>query len=339
LDQHERFWRGRSALAEGDAGASRPFAIVAAATGAGASSGAADAAVAPAPRPALGPEGGPGLAVPLALDASRLAEAPPKLWPALARAASATGCALVLSPDQLLARAELFRAARVATFLSVGPDSQATPGAARAAGGLLMRLASRGGAPAVLDGGALPGWVEACRALSGYQAPAAVSIPPGRRPPWRAIGEARAAGLAAVACEEGEGAAREPIAARVGRAAQAASAGGGVACLLGADEPPDGAELATLLAAGARTVVTPGPVEAALRHGGAFEGDWKALADALAHAVSTVWDDARRVARGAGCADPRDLGRDNLRALTYDAAALSGARLSGFDERLPWWVH
>jgi len=32
-------------------------------------------------------------------------------------------------------------------------------------------------------------------------------------------------------------------------------------------------------------------------------------------------------------------GRENLRALTYDAAALSGIKLAGYDERLPWWAH
>jgi hypothetical protein len=52
-----------------------------------------------------------------------------------------------------------------------------------------------------------------------------------------------------------------------------------------------------------------------------------------------VWDDAQRAAAQAGVRDPRDLTFEHLRALTYDAAALSGARLAGFDERLPWWAH
>jgi hypothetical protein len=290
-------------------------------------------------RPLFGPGGGPDLAVPLALDASGVGQAPPKLWLALARAAAAVGCAICLSPAQVAARVEVFRAARVVTLLAVGPDGPTAPATARAAGAVLLRLASREGVPALIDGAALPGWVEACRAITGYEAPVAASIPPGRRPPWWAVAEARAAGLGALLFEEGVWTAREPLAGAVGWAAQAEAAGSGIPCLLAHGDPPDGFTLSTLLAAGARMVLSAGPVEAAVRNEGSFAGDWKAHGDELAHALSVVWSDARRVARHAGCADPRDLTRDNLRATTYDAAALSGARLAGFDDRLPWWVH
>jgi hypothetical protein len=320
-----------------------PFALVAASAGAGATLGAgaalgSAAALADA-RPAFGPAGGPELAVPLAMDASGLDGGAPKLWLAIARAAATSGCAVVVTPDQLAARGEVLRAARVPTVLAVAPGRAVAPAGARAASAILLPLGGPDGVPALLDAAALPGWVEACRALGAYKVPVAVSIPPGRRPPWWALSESHASGLSAICFEPGAGASREPLAARLGRAAQAAAASSGLACLLGDAGPPDGETLCVLLAAGARTVVTAGPVEAAAREEGASAGDWKALGDQLSRAVGAVWDDARRTARSVGCADPRDLARDNLRARTYDAAALSGARLAGYDERLPWWVH
>jgi hypothetical protein len=129
------------------------------------------------------------------------------------------------------------------------------------------------------------------------------------------------------------------VAALLGRAAHAQVASAALAPLLAVVDPPDGLTLCTLLAGGARSIISTGPVEAALRHEASFGGDWKGHGDTLAHALSTVWADACRAAHAVGCADPRDLTRDNLRALSYDGAALSGLRLAGFDERLPWWVH
>lgn len=339
MDPDELFWRGRSAFStEGPPPApEHPFAFVAGTTGAGAASGPSPPA--PAARPAFGSCGGPDLTVPVALDATSVGTGQPKLWLALVRAAAAAGCGLVVTPEQIAARADVFRAARTVTFVSLAPGAATPPAAARAGSAFLLRLASPEGAPAVLEPRAFPGWVEAARALGAYDVPVAACIPPGRRPPWWALNEARDAGLAAIAFEEGHGHGREPLAARVGRAAQAAAAGGELAVLLGANDAPDGPSLATLLAAGARTVVTAGPVGAAVRHESASGGDWKGHGDALARALGVVWDDAHRIASMVGCADPRDLARDNLRALTYDAAALSGARLAGFDERLPWWVH
>ena len=151
--------------------------------------------------------------------------------------------------------------------------------------------------------------------------------------------EAVQAGLSGLAVSAGQEPFALPIAALLGSAARARAAAPKLPLILDSAGPADGASIATALAGGASLTLTRAPVQAAAAHEAAEGADWKALGDALARALRVSWEDAQRCAARAGLRDPREMTRENLRALTYDAAALSGAKLAGYEERLPWWAH
>jgi glutamate synthase domain-containing protein 2 len=67
--------------------------------------------------------------------------------------------------------------------------------------------------------------------------------------------------------------------------------------------------------------------------------DWKAAGQALANYLHALNDEVRVLAAAAGHRTIRGLSPEDLRAVTYDAAALSGVKLAGYERALPMWMH
>jgi hypothetical protein len=304
-----RFWAGASVFGpDGERAAgveSLSFALVPAGVGAGPEHSTVAGLV--SPRPLLGLEGLPAVRTPLLLDATRI-QGSPKDWAAIGRGAASAGCALLVRPAQARERKDLLKASSAPFAVALLPDEPAFPDSFGGAVLVVVGLESLSGAPAVLDESALPALLEAARAAAGYRCPASLLLSPGRVPSSGALRAAAEGGAKAVLLAEGRGSARLPLSALAGSSAPAG--------------------LATSL-----------PLRLTVKAGEAAGADWKAVGDQLSHALRTLWEDAQRAAAFAGERDPRDLSRENLRALTYDAAALSGVKLAGFDERLPWWAH
>ena len=333
-----RFWAARSVFA-GGAPAPSPlrFALAARSPTEGAAVG-RQPALLPL-RPALGVTGMPALRMPLLLDATGLGEATPKGWAAAARGASVAGAAIMVTPEQARARATVLKPSGVPLILRVSPGDALTPEAAGAAAAIGADLASPSGSPAVLAPDALPGLVEALRAVTEYRAPVFLIAAPGRVPAHRALQALASAGARGLCVAEPHGPHSYPPAALFGHAAVGRGAGAPMRSFVLSSEITDGPSLACALAAGHGLAASPFPLRVAFAEESATDADWKATGDRLAAALRVMGDDAQRASCQAGAADPRDLTFDHLRALNYDAAALSGARLAGFDERLPWWAH
>ncbi len=331
-----RLWAGESAFASGAAPHGLPFALLPV----GPTAGRDVPQVPPAlpARPMLGAKGAPPLRVPVLLDTTPLSLPEAKVWAALARGASAVGAGLLVSARQLKTHETVLKAAGVPLVLCAAPGEPLTPDLVAPCGALAALLAGPMGAPALPSEEGLAGLVEALRALSSYKAPVLLLVGPGRVPSAGALRAAGAAGAVGVGLQEGEGPQTLPFAALAGDA-QRVRARGAASAFLVTDAVTDGVVLALAMAAGSGLVATSLPVRLAAEAERATEADWKATGDRLGTALRTLWQDAKRAAGAAGVKDPRDLGPDNLRALTYDAAALSGARLAGYGERLPWWTH
>jgi len=334
---YDPFWQGESMFEGGTSRPAAPFSFVPAGLG-----GASDVGRPPGAlraRAMLGLNGVAPLAAPLALDVSWAPDASPKLHLALARACGSLGAALCLNPAQLAARAEVIKAAKVPVILSVAPGETASSSLCAKADLLLLRLHGDGGAPALLGESALPPYVEAARAMGGYRVPICVGTSGAAVPEAPMLKEAVQAGLSGLAISAGAQPLALPIAALLGAAARAKAAAPKLPLILDAAGPAEGASIAAALAGGGALALSRAPVQATAAHEAFEAADWKALGDALARALRVSWEDAQRCAARAGLRDPRDLTRENLRALTYDAAALSGIKLAGYDERLPWWAH
>jgi hypothetical protein len=333
-----RFWAGRSVFGAGEERPPTvPFALCPADPLDGAAVGRAPS-VLPA-RAALGIKGMPLLRMPFVLDATSMSEGAARSWAASARGASAAGAALLVTPDQAKARSTVLKASGVPLLLRVAPGDALTPEVANSAAALGLALASESGAPAVMAQDALPGLVEAARALTEYRAPVFFIAAPGRVPARGALRAAAASGVRALCLAAPAGPARFPMAALVGYGSAGRGGDPPMPAFIVSDEVGDGLALACALAAGSGLAGSGFPLRVAAAEESATDADWKATGDRLAAALRAVWEDAQRASAHAGVADPRDLTFEHLRALTYDAAALSGARLSGFDERLPWWAH
>mgnify|MGYP000394666343 CR=1 FL=1 len=331
-----RLWAGESAFAAGGSPHGLPFALVPSGPTAGGDVGRAPSAL--SARPLLGGKGAPALRVPIMLDTTQAPLPDAKVWAALCRGASAAGAALLVSPHQLKERETVLKAAGVPLILCAAPGEALTPELAAHCGALAARLSGPQGAPALPSEEGLSGLVEALRALSGYKSPVLLLAPPGRVPSAVALRAAAGAGAIGVGLIEGEGPQAQPFAALAGDAHRV-RARGPLPAFLATDAVTDGVALALAMAAGAGLLATALPVRLAAEAERATDADWKATGERLGALLRTLWQDAQRAASAAGVKDPRDLGPDNLRALTYDAAALSGARLAGFGERLPWWTH
>jgi len=334
--QAARLWAGLSAFAPGAEPHGLPFALAPSGPTAGADVGRQPYAL--PSRPLLGGRGAPALRVPVLLDATGTPLADTKVWAALGRGASAGGAALLVSHVQLKERETVLKAAGVPLVLCAAPGDPLTPELLAPCAAVAASLGAPYGAPALPSEEALPGLVEALRALTGYRAPVLLLAPPGRAPGAVALRAAAASGALGVGLLEGEGPDALPFAALAGEA-QRVRARATVPAFLVTDSATDGVALAVAMAAGAGLLATALPVRLAAEAERATDADWKATGDRLGALLRVLWQDAQRAAAAAGVKDPRDLGPENLRALSYDAAALSGARLSGYGERLPWWTH
>ncbi len=328
------FWAGQSIFrAGGNHEAARlPFALVARGPSSGRDLGAGPTTL-PA-RAALSLKGLPPARMPLLLDATPSLEGTSKGWAAAARGAAGAGAPLLVTPAQLKAHETLLKASGVPLFLRVAPGDALTPEIAGASAALVVSLSSPRGAPAVLADDGLPGLVEAMRAITQYRAPVLLLAGPGRMPSSQGRAAVAGAGAQGVALLEGSGPGRLPVAALVGLAISARDFL--PAAFLCLDDLTDGAALACALAAGGGFAASSFPLRHTLAEEAATDADWKATGDRLASALRVMWQDAQRASAGAGVRDPRDLGVENLRALTYDDAALSGLPLAGYEGRLPW---
>jgi hypothetical protein len=335
-----RLWSGASVFsAEGErAGGAEPlpFALVPSGVGAGAGHSAAVGFL--APRPLLGLEGVPAVRMPVLLDATRL-QGTPKDWAAFGRGAASAGCALLVRPSQSRERKDLLKASGAPFAVAVVPDEPAFPDSLAGAAVVVVACEGLSGAPCVLDESALPGLVEASRAAAGYRCPVLLLVAPGRVPSSGALRAVAEGGAKAVVLAEGRGPGRLPLAALAGSCASVTAASGELAVGLSTDGVADGVALAVALACAPGGLATSLPLRLAVKAGESAASDWKSVGDQLGHALRVLWEDAQRASAMAGQRDPRDLSRENLRALTYDAAALSGVKLAGFEERLPWWAH
>src|SRR6185295_15950704 len=101
------------------------------------------------------------------------------------------------------------------------PGYALTPELANSAAAIAVALSSDGGAPAVMAPDALPGLVEAARAITEYRAPVFLVAAPGRVPPRAALRAAAASGVRALCLAAPAGPHRFPLAALVGHASPA----------------------------------------------------------------------------------------------------------------------
>jgi len=67
--------------------------------------------------------------------------------------------------------------------------------------------------------------------------------------------------------------------------------------------------------------------------------DWKTAGQSLANYLTALNDEVKLLAAATGHATIHGLTPDDLRALTYDAAALTGVKLAGYERVLPMWMH
>lgn len=115
----------------------------------------------------------------------------------------------------------------------------------------------------------------------------------------------------------------------------------------------DGAEVFKALALGADAVGVPEGAMIAIRleegGGGAHLGtaapgpapelDWRLAGRSLANYLQALTDEVRVLTAATGHTSTAALGPEDLRALTYNAAALTGLKLAGYDRQLPMWMH
>ncbi|MBM4248495.1 MAG: FMN-binding glutamate synthase family protein [Euryarchaeota archaeon] len=67
--------------------------------------------------------------------------------------------------------------------------------------------------------------------------------------------------------------------------------------------------------------------------------DWKSAGQALANYLAALNDELKLLTASAGHTTIHAITAEDLRALTYDAASLSGVKLAGYDRVLPMWMH
>jgi glutamate synthase domain-containing protein 2 len=66
--------------------------------------------------------------------------------------------------------------------------------------------------------------------------------------------------------------------------------------------------------------------------------NFKEAGKGLANLMSALMADMKALACSAGLKDMSEASMRNLRAITFDAAAMTGVRLLGFDRSLPMWL-
>jgi hypothetical protein len=73
--------------------------------------------------------------------------------------------------------------------------------------------------------------------------------------------------------------------------------------------------------------------------GGDQSPDWRTEADDLVAYLDRTVDQIRTALAQMGCATVGEVSLENLEALDYDTAAMTGAVLAGYGEPLPMWLH
>ena len=59
--------------------------------------------------------------------------------------------------------------------------------------------------------------------------------------------------------------------------------------------------------------------------------------DRLANFIRATAEEVKILTMLSGHDDIKDLSQEDLRAMDYDTAAITGLKLIGYDRRLPWW--
>jgi glutamate synthase domain-containing protein 2 len=67
--------------------------------------------------------------------------------------------------------------------------------------------------------------------------------------------------------------------------------------------------------------------------------DWKAAGKGISNYIAALTDELKLLCAAAGHSTVKGANIEDLRALTYDAAALTGVKLAGYDKALPMWMH
>ena len=67
--------------------------------------------------------------------------------------------------------------------------------------------------------------------------------------------------------------------------------------------------------------------------------DWKTAGRSVANYINALSDEIKLLAAACGHASIHSASDEDLRALTYDAAAITGLKLAGYDKSLPMWMH
>ena len=67
--------------------------------------------------------------------------------------------------------------------------------------------------------------------------------------------------------------------------------------------------------------------------------DWKVAGRSVANYLTALTDEVKLLAAAAGHTSVRGATPEDLRALSYDVAAITGLKLAGYDRPLPLWMH
>lgn len=67
--------------------------------------------------------------------------------------------------------------------------------------------------------------------------------------------------------------------------------------------------------------------------------DWRSVGDSIAKFIAILTEELRVLTALSGYSDISQIDDNNLRALNYDAAVLTGIKLIGYDKPLPLWEH
>jgi glutamate synthase domain-containing protein 2 len=67
--------------------------------------------------------------------------------------------------------------------------------------------------------------------------------------------------------------------------------------------------------------------------------DWKIAGKRLANYIRATKKEIELLMNFIGVKDVKDIDNKHIKALTYDAAAITGVKLAGYDRELPMWFH
>jgi len=67
--------------------------------------------------------------------------------------------------------------------------------------------------------------------------------------------------------------------------------------------------------------------------------DWKTAGKSLANYINALADEVKLLAAACGHNNIHSASVEDLRALTYDAASITGLKLAGYEKSLPMWMH